>query len=162
MGIPMFLAMLRTGRVLCRRPSSRKQGQIIASSVRHVLCTLLLDIWPILKLTRAFLSDLIKYDTPYLGPKIQLMLSQLEFKLSVEKQYKAGIEKMVRLYQDDGDRKSRSDAEGRRIESNQKIQLLKQSLKRYEDLHVDMESADGPDGIFCAHFIASYLCVYFP
>ncbi|BDD56613.1 hypothetical protein MAP00_002045 [Monascus purpureus] len=89
--------------------------------------------------------DLIKYDTPYLGPKIQLMLSQLEFKLSVEKQYKAGIEKMVRLYQDDGDRKSRSDAEGRRIESNQKIQLLKQSLKRYEDLHVDMESADGPD-----------------
>jgi len=42
-------------------------------------------------------TDLIKYDTPFLGPKIQLMLSQLEFKLSVEKQYKAGIEKMVRL-----------------------------------------------------------------
>ncbi|OJJ50940.1 hypothetical protein ASPZODRAFT_292750 [Penicilliopsis zonata CBS 506.65] len=89
--------------------------------------------------------DLIKYDTPYLGPKIQLMLSQLEFKLSVEKQYKAGIEKMVRLYQDEGDRKSRADAEGRRIESNQKIQLLKQALKRYEDLHVDIESTDGPD-----------------
>ncbi|PYH44562.1 protein kinase c [Aspergillus saccharolyticus JOP 1030-1] len=89
--------------------------------------------------------DLIKYDTQYLGPKIQLMLSQLEFKLSVEKQYKAGIEKMVRLYQDEGDRKSRADAEGRRIESNQKIQLLKQALKRYEDLHVDIESADSPD-----------------
>ncbi|KAK2766961.1 Serine/threonine kinase [Arachnomyces sp. PD_36] len=90
--------------------------------------------------------DLIKYDTPFLGPKIQLMLSQLEFKLSVEKQYKAGIEKMVRLYQDEGDRKSRADAEGRRIESNQKIQLLKQALKRYEDLHVDIEtSTDQPD-----------------
>ncbi|CAG8381851.1 unnamed protein product [Penicillium salamii] len=89
--------------------------------------------------------DLIKYDTPYLGPKIQLMLSQLEFKLSVEVQYKAGIEKMVRLYQDEGDRKSRADAEGRRIESNQKIQLLKQALKRYEDLHVDIESGDAPD-----------------
>ncbi|GJP98393.1 hypothetical protein CBS147343_1259 [Aspergillus niger] len=89
--------------------------------------------------------DLIKYDTQYLGPKIQLMLSQLEFKLSVEKQYKAGIEKMVRLYQDEGDRKSRADAEGRRIESNQKIQLLKQALKRYEDLHVDIESTDTPD-----------------
>ncbi|PWY84936.1 hypothetical protein BO70DRAFT_361329 [Aspergillus heteromorphus CBS 117.55] len=89
--------------------------------------------------------DLIKYDTSYLGPKIQLMLSQLEFKLSVEKQYKAGIEKMVRLYQDEGDRKSRADAEGRRIESNQKIQLLKQALKRYEDLHVDIESTDSPD-----------------
>lgn len=94
------------------------------------------------------LADLIKYDTPYLGPKIQLMLSQLEFKLSVEKQYKAGIEKMVRLYQDEGDRKSRADAEGRRIESNQKIQLLKQALKRYEDLHVDIESTDtSPDGM---------------
>lgn len=99
------------------------------------------------KLTRPRLADLIKYDTPYLGPKIQLMLSQLEFKLSVEKQYKAGIEKMVRLYQDEGDRKSRADAEGRRIESNQKIQLLKQALKRYEDLHVDIESTDTPDGM---------------
>ncbi|KAL9585109.1 MAG: hypothetical protein Q9203_004392 [Teloschistes exilis] len=90
--------------------------------------------------------DLIKYDTPYLGPRIQLMLSQLEFKLSVEKQYKDGVEKMVRLYQDEGDRKSKADAEARRIESNQKIQLLKQALKRYEDLHVDMESsADAPD-----------------
>jgi hypothetical protein len=74
------------------------------------------------------------------------MLSQLEFKLSVEKQYKAGIEKMVRLYQDEGDRKSRADAEGRRIESNQKIQLLRQALKRYEDLHVDIEGSDHPDG----------------
>ena len=75
------------------------------------------------------------------------MLSQLEFKLSVEKQYKDGVEKMVRLYQDEGDRKSKADAEARRIESNQKIQLLKQALKRYEDLHVDMESTnDVPDG----------------
>ncbi|KAH0542023.1 hypothetical protein FGG08_003572 [Glutinoglossum americanum] len=90
--------------------------------------------------------DLIKYDTPYLGPRIQLMLSQLEFKLSVEKQYKEGIEKMVRLYQLEGDRKSRADAESKRVESNQKIQLLKQALKRYEDLHVDMESsADAAD-----------------
>ena len=94
-----------------------------------------------------YLLDLIKYDTPYLGPRIQLMLSQLEFKLSVEKQYKDGVEKMVRLYQDEGDKKSKADAEARRIESNQKIQLLRQALKRYEDLHVDMESTnDAPDG----------------
>jgi hypothetical protein len=94
-------------------------------------------------LTRA---DLIKYDTPHLGPRIQLMLSQLEFKLSVEKQYKDGIEKMVRLYQMEGDRKSKQDAEAKRIESNQKIQLLKHSLKRYEDLHVDIEGDAGGDG----------------
>jgi len=73
------------------------------------------------------------------------MLSQLEFKLSVEKQYKDGIEKMVRLYQLEGDRKSKTDAEARRIESNQKIQLLKQALKRYEDLHVDIDGEDAPD-----------------
>jgi len=92
-------------------------------------------------------EDLIKYDTPYLGPRIQLMLSQLEFKLNVEKQYLKGVEKMVQLYQMSGDRKSRADAAGRRIESTQKIQLLKQALKRYEDLHIDMESsADAPDG----------------
>lgn len=105
-------------------------------------------IWG-LAIANGFQSDLIKYDTPFLGPRIQLMLSQLEFKLSVEKQYKDGVEKMVRLYQDEGDRKSRADAEGRRMESNQKIQLLKQALKRYEDLHVDMESTnDAPDGEF--------------
>ena len=69
------------------------------------------------------------------------MLSQLEFKLSVEKQYKDGIEKMAKLYQMEGDRKSRSDAEGRRIESNQKIQLLTRALRRYEDLHIDVENA---------------------
>jgi hypothetical protein len=73
------------------------------------------------------------------------MLSQLEFKLSVEKQYKDGIEKMVRLYQMEGDRKSKQDAEAKRVESNQKIQLLKHSLKRYEDLHVDIVG-DGGDG----------------
>jgi classical protein kinase C len=89
--------------------------------------------------------DLIRYDTQHLGPRIQLMLSQLEFKLSVEKQYKDGIEKMVRLYQMEGDRKSKADAEAKRIESNQKIQLLKHSLKRYEDLHVDIDGADDGD-----------------
>ena len=73
------------------------------------------------------------------------MLSQIEFKLSVEKQYKDGIEKMVRLYQLEGDRKSRAEAEGRRIESSQKIQLLKQALKRHEDLHVDIGADMGDD-----------------
>lgn len=75
------------------------------------------------------------------------MLSQLEFKLNVEKQYLKGIEKMVQLYQMEGDRKSKADAAARRVESNQKIQILRQALKGYEDLHIDMESsADAPDG----------------
>ncbi|KAI0132083.1 hypothetical protein BJ170DRAFT_700206 [Xylariales sp. AK1849] len=90
--------------------------------------------------------DLIKYDTPYLGPRIQLMLSQVQFKLNVEEQYLKGIEKMVQLYSMDGDRKSKADAAGKRVESKQKIQLLKQALKRYEELHIDdVESSDSPD-----------------
>ncbi|KAF3005462.1 Serine/threonine kinase [Neopestalotiopsis sp. 37M] len=91
--------------------------------------------------------DLIKYDTPHLGPRIQLMLGQIQFKLNVEEQYLKGIEKMVQLYSMDGDRKSKADAAAKRIESKQKIQLLKQALKRYEELHIDDidESADSPD-----------------
>ncbi|KAK3687813.1 hypothetical protein B0T22DRAFT_139724 [Podospora appendiculata] len=83
--------------------------------------------------------DLIKYDTPYLGPRIQLMLSQIQFKLNVEEQYLKGIEKMVQLYQMEGDKKSKADASARRVESKQKIVLLKQALKRYEELHIDMD-----------------------
>ena len=75
------------------------------------------------------------------------MLSQIQFKLSVEKQYKEGIDKMMKLYQMEGDRKSRQDAEARGIESNQKIQLLKQALKRYEDVNIPVES-DSNDRMF--------------
>ncbi|PHH80131.1 hypothetical protein CDD82_1959 [Ophiocordyceps australis] len=90
--------------------------------------------------------DLIKYDTPHLGPRIQLMLSQIQFKLNVEEQYLKGVEKMVQLYGMEGDRKSKADAAARRVESKQKIVLLKQALKRYEDLHIDMEdSTDSQD-----------------
>ncbi|KAB5555106.1 hypothetical protein GE09DRAFT_148808 [Coniochaeta sp. 2T2.1] len=88
--------------------------------------------------------DLIKYDTPYLGPRIQLMLSQIQFKLNVEEQYLKGIEKMVQLYQMEGDKKSKQDAAARRVESKSKITLLKQALRRYEELHVDMDT-DSPD-----------------
>ncbi|OTB03279.1 hypothetical protein M426DRAFT_74054 [Hypoxylon sp. CI-4A] len=90
--------------------------------------------------------DLIKYDTPYLGPRIQLMLSQIQFKLNVEEQYLKGIEKMVQLYGMEGDRKSKADAAARRVESKQKIHLLKQALKRYEELHIgDLDSPDAQD-----------------
>lgn len=94
--------------------------------------------------------DLIKYDTPYLGPRIQLMLSQIQFKLKVEEQYLKGVEKMVQLYGMEGDRKSRADAAARRVESKQKIVLLKQALKRYEEIHIaDVLESDHHDGRRC-------------
>nr|AAD22633.1 protein kinase C [Sporothrix schenckii] len=89
--------------------------------------------------------DLIKYDTPYMGPRIQHMLSQIQFKLDVEEQYLKGIEKMVQLYQMEGDKKSKADAASKKVESKQKIVLLKQALKRYEELHIDVDSGDTPD-----------------
>ena len=64
------------------------------------------------------------------------MLHQLEFKLQVEMQYKKGIDKMAKLYQQDGDKKSRADAESKRVDSERKIQLLQAALKRYKNLHV--------------------------
>ncbi|KAI9728187.1 MAG: Serine/threonine kinase [Chrysothrix sp. TS-e1954] len=90
--------------------------------------------------------DLIKENTQHLGPRIQLMLSQLQFKLDVERQYKDGITKIMGSYRTDGDRKIQAEAQGRFVESSQKIQLLSQALKQYEDLHVDIESgADADD-----------------
>lgn len=95
--------------------------------------------------------DLIKADTPITPTKISRMLHQLEFKLQVEMQYKKGIDKMAKLYQADGDKKSRADAESKKVESDKKIQLLQTALKRYKNLHIlddlaDDEENDGPPG----------------
>ncbi|KAH9942916.1 hypothetical protein B0H21DRAFT_749515 [Amylocystis lapponica] len=100
--------------------------------------------------------DLIKADTPHTTAKISRMLHQLEFKLQVEMQYKKGIDKMAKLYQADGDKKSRADAESKKIESERKIQLLQSALKRYKNLHIlddvhaeeeeDAGGAPGPAG----------------
>lgn len=80
--------------------------------------------------------DLIKADTPITPRKITKMLHQLEFKLQVEKQYKQGIDKMAKLYSADGDKKSKADAEAKKVESEKKIQLLNAALKRYKNLHI--------------------------
>jgi hypothetical protein len=89
--------------------------------------------------------DLIKADTPVTTAKISRMLHQLEFKLQVETQYKKGIDKMVKLYQAEGDKKSRADAEAKRVESEKKIQLLQSSLKRYKNLFIMESEAEEPE-----------------
>lgn len=92
--------------------------------------------------------DLIKADTPHTTAKISRMLHQLEFKLQVEMQYKKGIDKMAKLYQADGDKKSKADAEGKRIESERKIQLLQTALKRYKTLHILDDAEEDDSGAF--------------
>ncbi|EKM48749.1 uncharacterized protein PHACADRAFT_33763, partial [Phanerochaete carnosa HHB-10118-sp] len=90
--------------------------------------------------------DLIKADTPHTTAKISRMLHQLEFKLQVEMQYKKGIDKMAKLYQQEGDKRSKADAEGKRVESERKIQLLQTALKRYKTLHIMDNEEEEEDG----------------
>ena len=80
--------------------------------------------------------DMIKYDTPLTSERVARMLNQLELKLQLEKQFKQGFDKIVQLYQAEGDRRSRSDAEERRIESSSKIVILQHALKRYRELDI--------------------------
>ncbi|EEB05592.1 AGC/PKC protein kinase Pck2 [Schizosaccharomyces japonicus yFS275] len=86
--------------------------------------------------------DIIKYDTPITIAKISVMLQQLEFKLTLEKQFREGIDKMAKLYQREGDKRSIFEAETKRVESAQKIKLLQQALKRYHDLHIEIDEDD--------------------
>lgn len=97
--------------------------------------------------TRYSNLDLLKADTPHTPAKISRMLHQLEYKLQMEMQYKKGISQIAYLYQQEGDRKSRQDAESKKVENEKKIQLLQMALKRYKNLHVlevDEEEEDLP------------------
>lgn len=91
--------------------------------------------------------DLIKADTPHTTAKISRMLHQLEFKLQVEMQYKKGIDKMAKLYQADGDKKAKADAEGKRVESERKIALLQTALKRYKTLYILDDAEEDDSGM---------------
>lgn len=93
------------------------------------------------------LTDLLRYDAPLSGPKISRMLNQLQFKLQVEEQYRKGIEKMAQLYRDEGDRRLKNETESKKRESENKIQLLKRALKRYETLR-QFETGEEDEGEF--------------
>lgn len=80
--------------------------------------------------------DLMKCETPLTHAKITRMIEQLEHKLQLERQYKQGFEKIAKLYQVEGDRRSMQDAERRYAESASKLVLIQQALKRYMQLNV--------------------------
>lgn len=83
--------------------------------------------------------DLLKYDCPSLGHKIQYMMQLLEFKIQVETQYREANEKMYNLYQVDGDRSSIALAQRGRSESDRKLQLMKRALKEYQSMYIDLD-----------------------
>ncbi|KAG8990674.1 Serine/threonine kinase [Tulasnella sp. 427] len=88
-------------------------------------------------------SHLLKADTPHTTAKISKMYHELEFKLSVEQQYRKATDNMLKLYQADGDKKILQDTRQKQWESNKKIQLLNVALKKYRNLHVIED--DGED-----------------
>ncbi|KAI5952837.1 PKC1 [Candida jiufengensis] len=83
--------------------------------------------------------DLIKYECPSLGHKIQHMIQQLQFKLQVENQYREANQKISHLYLMDGDKSSSNAAEGGKAESDQRIQLLEKALKKYQNFNINSE-----------------------
>lgn len=86
--------------------------------------------------------DLIKYECPSLGNKIQFMLQYLEFKLQVENKYSEANKKLSHLYLMDGDKSSSNAAEGGRAESDQRIQLLEKALKKYQKFSINDHEFD--------------------
>ncbi|KAH3670331.1 hypothetical protein WICMUC_004900 [Wickerhamomyces mucosus] len=92
--------------------------------------------------------DLMKYDCPSLGQRIQHMITQLDSKLKVEQKYYEANEKLSKIYQLDGDRRISSVAEDGRIQSNHKIQLLKKALKRYEAINVNLDQVNSVEDDF--------------
>ncbi|VEU22502.1 DEKNAAC103385 [Brettanomyces naardenensis] len=83
--------------------------------------------------------DLLKYECPSLGHRIQYMLQLLQFKMQVEEQYREANEKIYRLYEADGDRRSLSMAQEQRLDSDRRLQLIRKSLKQYQSLYVDVD-----------------------
>ncbi|QPG73635.1 hypothetical protein FOA43_000947 [Brettanomyces nanus] len=83
--------------------------------------------------------DLLKYECPSLGHRIQYMLQLLQFKMQVEEQYREANEKIYKLYEADGDRKSLSMAQEQRLDSDRRLQLIRKSLKQYQSLFVDVD-----------------------
>lgn len=95
-------------------------------------------IMPIHKPTFTVL-DLLKYECPSLGHKIQYMLQLLQFKKQVEEKYREANEKIYKLYEADGDRRSLALADEQRLDSDRRLQLIKKSMKQYQSLYVDVD-----------------------
>lgn len=85
--------------------------------------------------------DLLRSDTPLTRTKIQRKRDQLEHKLQLERQYKLGFDKIAKLYEAEGDRRSRDDAEAHRAQTASKLVLIQQALKYYQQLDVREEEA---------------------
>jgi hypothetical protein len=66
---------------------------------------------------------------------------------------------MIKLYHADGDKKSRLDAESKRVESERKIQLFQVALKRYRNLHILDDATDDEGMLFSSR--AQNLLIYF-
>ena len=92
--------------------------------------------------------DLLRWDEPQaMSARIQLMLQQLEYKMSIEKQYERGTCKLINLYKQTGDRRSQTEAYANLAESTAKLALLKRTKKRYSDMNLAAVLGDSSENM---------------
>ncbi|EPY51852.1 AGC/PKC protein kinase Pck1 [Schizosaccharomyces cryophilus OY26] len=80
--------------------------------------------------------EVLSSEKPLTPQKISTMLQHLQMRLSVEQQCVSGIEKILHLYSKE--KKDTRDVSVKLREGKQKINLLKRSLKRYNELHIPL------------------------
>ncbi|WBW73701.1 protein kinase C (PKC)-like Pck1 [Schizosaccharomyces osmophilus] len=81
--------------------------------------------------------ELLSSEKPLTPQKISTMLQHLQMRLSVEQQCVSGIDKILRLYSKEG--KDTRDVSVKLREGKQKVNLLKRSMKRYNELHIPLD-----------------------
>ncbi|CAA93697.2 protein kinase C (PKC)-like Pck1 [Schizosaccharomyces pombe] len=81
--------------------------------------------------------DLFNSEKPLSPEKISTMLQHLQMRLSIEQQCVSGIEKIMSLYSKE--QKDKTDVIIKLKEGKQKVNLLKRSLKRYNELHIPFD-----------------------
>jgi hypothetical protein len=85
-------------------------------------------------------------DTGLSPEKIARKVHEIAFKLNVELKIKNATSRMVALYEKDptfGEKKNRVEILQKFQECNQKINILKQALQKYQSLYVDSGSVQG-------------------
>lgn len=84
------------------------------------------------------------------------MLNSIEFKLKLEDQFKQGREKMASaLANPKDDKREKTKLLADQQESNHKIKLLKQALKKYNNLLCDEDEED--EGEYSSSFLSNRL-----
>ncbi|KAI9262006.1 kinase-like domain-containing protein [Sporodiniella umbellata] len=86
--------------------------------------------------------DLLEADTPINKAKVSLKLHELEYKVDVEKKVQEGIKNLQQLLDptmSTADRRRKTELQEKQLESQDKMALLNNAVKKYKDLYLGEE-----------------------